>query len=444
VTGAGGATGAAGDAAIDNPAVGLDAGPDAAAGGLTDAAGDGAPADDSGAETDALPVSCAFAGGDVTANLTLTKACSPYTITDTIIVYGNAVLTIEAGVTLSFAADNGLSVGDATAGELVAVGTAQDPIVFTSAAPTPAAGDWMNISFGDNTMAGTQIAYARLDYCGSGSDGCIIGSDVKASRVTLAHLTIDHVGPGSDGILENGAASNFAITSSSFSNIPTTRYAISVQAPSFAGIGAGNTFNGGAMIELAGGTVASTTSWSDPGTPIAVTTDNLSVAGPGSPVLTLGPGMTFKFDAGFAFDVGADTGGKLVVAGTAAQRVVLTSLVAPPSPGDWFGIDVLSGSSAQLSYADISYGGSDLLNGGNLVLEDGNSTSKLVVDHSSFTYSLGYGIYLSCGDTTASPVSTVTLDPSNTYGHNAVDTTNANDRAHNVGPGLAGPDCPAH
>jgi hypothetical protein len=350
------------------------------------------------------------------------------------------VLTIEAGVTLSFAAGVGLIVGEATAGKLVAVGTAQDPIVFTSAAPAPEAGDWASISFGDNTMAGTQIAYAKLDYCGSEKDGCIVGYDVKANRVTLDRLTIDHVGPGSDGILEDGEASNFAITNSSFSNIPTTpspRYAISVVAPSFAGIGAGNTFNGGAAIELAGGTIVLTTSWVDPGTTIAVTYD-LSVDGLGSPVLTLGPGMTFKFDANLGLSVGPEKGGKLVVAGTAAKRVVLTSLVAPPAPGDWVGVDVFDGSSAQLSYADISYGGGQ--GGGNLILEGGNSTSKLAVDHSSFTYSLDYGIYLSCADATAPPVATVTLDPSNTYAHNAVDTANANDQAHNVGPGLACPD----
>ena len=91
---------------------------------------------------------------------------------------------------------------------------------------------------------------------------------MKPGRVTLDHLTIDHVGPSSDGILEHDGASNFTITNSSFSNIPN--YAISVLAPSFVGIGANNVFNGGAMIRIMYGTITSTTSWVDPGTPIAV------------------------------------------------------------------------------------------------------------------------------------------------------------------------------
>jgi hypothetical protein len=445
----GDATGAVGDAAVDSPAATVDVGPVATVDAPADAPADGgavvdggAPADDGGEATDSLPVACSFVGGSVVADLTLTRACSPYTITESIDIDSNAVLTIEAGVTLGFASDVGINVGYATAGKLVAVGTAQNPIVFTSAASKPQAGDWANIAFRDNTVADTKIAYAKLDYCGSGRNACIVGDGVGANRVTLDHLTIDHVGVRSNGILENDTDSNFIITNSTFSNIPTTpfpQYAISVQAASFAGIGAGNTFNGGATIELAGGTVASTTSWVDPGTAIAVT-DALAVDGPNNPVLTLGPGMTLKFAADITFSIGPDTPeAKLAIAGTAVKRVLLTSLLASPLPGVWAGVDVWDGSKAQLSYTDISYGGGAGQGGGNLTLENGNSTSQVVVDHSSFSYSLGYGIYLPCADATTPPVATVTMDPSNTYANNAADTANVKDQAHNVGPGLACP-----
>ena len=445
-TSAGDATGTDGTArdgagaAVDNPVATLDAGPIATADAASDgaaAADDGAPVDDAGTGTDLLPIGCnSFTGGSVTADLTLTRACSPYTITDSIFVDGNAALTIEAGVTLRFAADAALYVGDTDSGRLVAVGTAQNPTTFTSAALAPTPGDWSSIVFLDSAMAGNQIAYAKLDYCGADRNACIVGDGVHPNRVTLDHLTIDHVGPGSDGILEYDEDSNFVIANSTFSRIPTAplqQYAISVMALSFAGIGAGNTFNGGSMIEIQGGTIASTTSWVDPGTTIAVT-DDLVVDGANSPVLTLGPGMTFKFGPDRSFDIGWAATGKLVVAGTAAKQVTLTSLLAVPNPGAWAGVNVWDDSSAQLSYADIAYGGGAGQGGGDLTLENGNSTSRLVVDHSSFTYSLGYAIYLPCPDV---PVATVTLDPSNSYAHNAADTTNANDQAHNVGPGLS-------
>jgi hypothetical protein len=187
---------------------------------------------------------------------------------------------------------------------------------------------------------------------------------------------------------------------------------------------------------VAGGTISTTTSWADPGTSIAVTTDTLFVEGPDNPVLTLGPGLTLAFDTLGEFDVGFAAPGKLVVAGTFAHPVVITSLAATPGQGDWIGVEIWSNGSAQVSYADISYAGSDGPNGGDLTLRSANSTSVLAVDHSSFTYSQGYGIYLDCVDPTTTPMATVTIDASNQYAHNESDMTNVNDQSHNVGPGL--------
>jgi len=432
----------AADTAKDQASVQVDTGPvatiDAAADSPADAAEGGAAADDSGAETDALPVACfPFIGGVVTADLTLTKACSPYTISDYIEINDGAVLTIEPGITLAFEGGVGLDVGGDSEGKLVAVGTAQNPIIFTSSSNPPLPGDWQAIQLRVGTMAGTKIAYAKLDYCGADRNGCILGNGVQANLVTLDHLTIGHVGPDSDGILEYDTNSNFIITNSIFNDIAPGQYAISVQAPSFTGIGTNNTFNGGAMIEVAGGTISTTTSWADPGTSIAVTTDTLFVEGPDNPVFTLGPGLTLAFDSLIEFDVGFSMPGKLVVAGTAANHVVMTSLAATPGQGDWVGVQVWENGSAQVSYADISYAGSDGNDGGDLILASANSTSVLAVDHSSFTYSQGYGIYLDCADPAVTQVATVTIDASNTYAHNDIDMTNVGDRASNVGPGLS-------
>jgi hypothetical protein len=252
--------------------------------------------------------------------------------------------------------------------------------------------------------------------------------------VALDHLTIDHVGAGSSGIYEEDSATNLIITNSTFSNVPVQQYAISVEAPSFAGIGGTNTFNGGAMIEIRSGTVSSTTSWVHPGAPVAIS-DRVSVGGEGSPVLTIGPGMIFKFGAGADMQIGSPDVGQLVVAGTADKHVTFTSLPAKQAPGDWTGLFIDYGAKAKISYADFSYGGADAA-GGNLLLYSPTATASLDVDHSSFTYSLGYGIQVDC--TTTDPLPTVKLT-SNTYAHNASDTANANTEAANVGPGLTCP-----
>ncbi|HEX7599468.1 MAG TPA: hypothetical protein VF518_14725, partial [Polyangia bacterium] len=351
-----------------------------------DSAPDGATtevAEEAGPESDATPLTCSFAGGNVTADLTLTAACSPYHFTDNIWVDG-ATLTIEPGVTVNFDLGVALNIGSDSNAKLVAVGTAAAPILLTSSTATPEDGDWGPIYFWGSTLAGSQIAYATLDYCGAGGYGCIAATGVLPGRVTLDHLTIDHVGGGSNGITENAENSNFLITNSTFSHIknrPAQQYAISVAAGSFAGIGSGNVFNDGAMIELQGGTIRTTTSWVDPGTSIAVTS-NLRVDGVATPVLTLGAGMSLKFDTNIELDVGHATGGKLVVAGLPTKHVVLTSLASTPNPGDWVGVWVWGPGKAQLSYADISYAGADGTNPGNVVIPTGNSTAELVADHS--------------------------------------------------------------
>jgi len=392
---------------------------------------------DSGTAVDTSPVVCTettpFTGGDVTTKTTLTKACSPYDIQNDINVGNNAVLTIEAGATLNFEQGTTLNVGVSTSGQLVAVGTAQSPILLTSAATTPSAGDWAGIYFGSATTGGNQVAYTKVDYCGSNSDGCIVGSGVKASqpsRVAIDHVTIDHVGAAADGIDETDPTSNFTITNSTFSNIPVQQYAISVQAPSFAGIGAGNTFNGvGPMIEIQGGVVGATASWVNPGTSIAVTWNDLQVDGTGSPILTLGPGMTLMFDQDLGFDIGPSAGGQLQIAGTAAQSVVLTSLAASPSQGDWDGVQIYSGGKATIDHAKISYGGSgDASYPGDIVIENDSTTPQLTVTNSSLTNSAGYGIYVPCAYS-----STVPTAATNTFTGNATG---------DIGPGPVGADCP--
>jgi hypothetical protein len=150
-------------------------------------------------------------------------------------------------------------------------------------------------------------------------------------------------------------------------------------------------------------------------------------------VLTIGAGVKFMFGAAVEMDIGSPDVGQLVVAGTAAKHVTFTSLAASPSPGDWSGLYIDYGAKATISYADFSYGSNGGADGGDLIFYSPYATASLVVDNSSFTYSLGYGIELDC--TTTTPLPNLQLT-NNTYAHNGSDTANANTPATNVGPGL--------
>lgn len=405
---------------IDATIVDAPMGPDAPIA-VDSAAVDGSTPIDAVVAVDTAPLVCTettkFTGGTVTSNRTLTKACSPYTIRNDIAVDGNATLTIEPGTTLRFESDVRLWVGYSTAGKLVAVGNAANPITFTSANTTPGAGDWIGIVFWGNTMNGSAIGYAALDYCGSNADACILGSGVKANRVSIDHVTFNHVGAGSNGIEQKDADSNFTISNCTFNGIPSTptqQYAISLQAPSFAGIDTSNVF-GTALVEMRGGTIRTKTAWKNIGTTVAVT-DALRIEGPATPELSIAAGSTFKFAADTYVWIGYTDAGSLVVTGTATSNVTFTSLNANPHAGDWAGVTLWTGN-ATFKYATISYAGSGK---GAISVESDSAT--LVVENSTLSYSASYGIGIPCGATTS------ITNTGNVFSNNA---------DGNVGPGPA-------
>jgi len=60
-----------------------------------------------------------------------------------VVVSSGVTLTIEPGVTVKFDSGKALQIR----GELVAQGTSVSPITFISSASSPAAGDWVHLSF---------------------------------------------------------------------------------------------------------------------------------------------------------------------------------------------------------------------------------------------------------------------------------------------------------
>lgn len=87
-------------------------------------------------------------------------------------------LTIEPGVTVKFLKGSALKVEHFT-GEfdspavLVAVGTKEKPITFTSAEAVPKPGDWQGLWFGGKPRAENHIENVRIEYTGADC-GCIL------------------------------------------------------------------------------------------------------------------------------------------------------------------------------------------------------------------------------------------------------------------------------
>lgn len=89
----------------------------------------------------------------------------------------SATLEIEAGVTMRFSrtrSNSGITVlGRSVSGTIVSqgalrvMGTASAPVTLTSAAASPAAGDWRGLYFNDAVHAATRIENAIIEYAGS-------------------------------------------------------------------------------------------------------------------------------------------------------------------------------------------------------------------------------------------------------------------------------------
>ncbi len=91
-------------------------------------------------------------------------------------------LTIEPGVTMKFKKGGVFQIAKASSltpsrASLIAAGTADKPIVFTSAAAEGAPGDWLGIRFGDIPSPTNKVDLVRVEWAGgtssTGSGSCI-------------------------------------------------------------------------------------------------------------------------------------------------------------------------------------------------------------------------------------------------------------------------------
>ena len=89
--------------------------------------------------------------GVISSNTTWTLANSPYVVTGNILVSEGVTLTIEPGVVVKFDSEKVMQIR----GELIAQGTSDSKITFTSNASSPAAGDWEYLTFYDESTDAT-------------------------------------------------------------------------------------------------------------------------------------------------------------------------------------------------------------------------------------------------------------------------------------------------
>lgn len=263
----------------------------------------------------------------ITADYTIPGDCK-LTVKSGIEVKEGATLTIEAGAKLSFEAGLKIFV---EYGKIVAKGTEDSPITFTSANSSPAAGDWEGIYFADKTSAGNVFDHVVVEYAGKegghGKCALVFYGEVNANRVAITNSTFrknEHC-----AVFADRPKSSFAkFEGNTFKDNGGTSLMLN---PNVLGsIGANKL---GEPVHVFGDDLSASATWPkmDAG---AIIEGRLNLYGKTkAAVLTLAEKTTLKFTSGGALHIGGGDGGGLV-----AKGAVFTSANGTAAEGDWEGI----------------------------------------------------------------------------------------------------------
>lgn len=255
-----------------------------------------------------------------------------YIIDGTLWLEGNALLTIEPGVTIMFTGvDGGIDVGE-NAG-LKMVGTADKPIKFVGPANNPNNGSWHSIVY-HSTRLDNQMEYVQLLRGGSGDVSWDAVLRLENGRVSMKNCLVD--GSLCNGIeLEEGFFSSFdGNTVKNCTAYPVYNYNGVTLLKNFGS----NTFtsNGKNYLRVGGGDeLTADFTLVDAGIPYFFET-SLHVSG--NYVFSVQSGTSLLFNNGVDFEVDENT--SLVAEGTSANPIIMRGFLN--EPGYWGGLYIKS------------------------------------------------------------------------------------------------------
>ncbi len=137
--------------------------------------------------------------------------------------------------------------------------------------------------------------------------------------------------------------------------------------------------------------------------PWIVPSGGTTVAGTGSPVLTIDSGVTVAFDPGGYLAIGDGGAGGLHAVGTSGAHITFTASTAGPQAGNWNAVEIMDNTLAgsTIAYADFDYGaGTSGATGsyqgppGALVVDSSTTTFEIALHDLTFKNNQGNGLVM--------------------------------------------------
>ena len=325
----------------------------------------------------------------------------PYVIGGDQDIQNGETLTIRPGCELKFASNIQMEIR----GTLIADGEPGNLITFTSAAATPAPGDWRCLYFND-AEAGCLLDHCEVMYAGnsyetniqirnSGSNVAITNSLISngsyrgiylndyytgVSTLTISNSTISD--NGTFGVDCSHGYSGLIMSDCQLQN--NGSYPISVWGNYVDNITGTMTFGGNNpdAINVIGDNVYDAT-WYNHGVPYVIAGSQEIQDGS---TLTIEAGSELQFNTDVIFEIE----GKLKAEGNNVDHINFTSSQSSPAPGDWKYVYMnYADTGTILNYCDFSYGG----NQNGLVYVRG-SYDNVIIKNSKFSWSATSGVYI--------------------------------------------------
>lgn len=319
---------------------------------------------------------------EVEQSATWRALAAPYLLAEGFSIQGSASprATVEDGATLYAAPGVLVYVGERIGGTLVAAGSTAG-VRFTSAAATPAAGDWAGLYFGTNAR-GSSLTRTTVEYGGTpASHGAVVvyQSDLEVTDSTLQDSAgyglylftngaatvrgttirrnaLGGVYANDTSTLGRGAGGSFARNTITANGGPP----LDMTARWLDELDASTRFTGNAadFVAVRGATLTRSATWRTLDVPYRFRNDVVVTPPTGTAVITVEAGGRYLFDRGADLTI-ADNAG-LRVQGTSAARVTFTSSSTAPAAGDWLGLKLGNNCASRevdIAGLDLRYGG---------------------------------------------------------------------------------------